>query len=455
MMQLFFADLASLNDAVQRWVERLVDRIFAFTQRGGRRRWAAFLSISLLLWITIALLAHPLGQSNTPLMSQLFTALFAKDVLRHFLVLGLALWLALRLAAIYLDDIFELDDTSVADRFLRQAAFASRFPVIRIREGGVDPVQRNSPITRIGGPGLVDVHLENAALFEKPDGSPHVVRPTLKKAVVLDGFERLRKVIDLRDQVLEVTVNGRTQDGIPVTAKDVRLVFSVYRGAGQFIPGADMQQSYPFDEEAVHALVYRQGSAPWIEAMRGLVRSELSSFITRHTLNEFLVYAEDQPDPDRFISRDEISGLFYDFTQGFSKRAQENGIQLTWIGLGTWVTPSEIIPEQHLEAWRLSSDNRLRGSEWNLRRIRNESRLSELMRLIDQISSSYYEWIGQDLPPETILRRMILQYREKLRLARSLYEEHNQPVPPELDAAIRHLTLLAAIRLAQSAEGTE
>jgi hypothetical protein len=189
--------------------------------------------------------------------------------------------------------------------------------------------------------------------------------------------------------------------------------------------------------------------------MRGLVRSELSSFITRHTLNEFLVYAEDQPDPDRFISRDEISGLFYDFTQGFSKRAQENGIQLTWIGLGTWVTPSEIIPEQHLEAWRLSSDNRLRGSEWNLRRIRNESRLSELMRLIDQISSSYYEWIGQDLPPETILRRMILQYREKLRLARSLYEEHNQPVPPELDAAIRHLTLLAAIRLAQSAEGTE
>lgn len=445
--QILLADMLTLKKMVQKQLEHLADWIFAFTQRGGQRRWTAFLILTFLLWVIIGLIAHPLGRSQSPLLSQLFAALFAKDVLRHILVLGVPGWLALRLAAIYLDDIFELNDVGIAERFLRQAAYSSQYPVIRIKEGEVDPAQKNSPVIRIGGPGRVDVHLENAALFEKPGGLPHVIGPTLKRSVILDGFERLRRVTDLRDQVMEASVDGRTQDGIPVTAKDVRVVFSVYRGSGPAAPGSELHQPYPFDEKAILALVYRQGTDPWVESMRNMIRSELRIFISRHTLNEFLAYADGSTRPEQFVGRDEITGLFYNFASDFAKRARENGIQLDWIGIGTWVTPAEIIPERHLEAWRLSSENRIRASEPDLRRIRNESRVAELLYLIDQIPATFYDPAQQELTPDLIMHKLVVMYREKLRQARRLYEEQNQPVPPELDAVIHHLTSLTAIRV--------
>ena len=65
--------------------------------------------------------------------------------------------------------------------------------------------------------------------------------------------------------------------------------------------------------------------------------------------------------------------------------------------------------------------------------------------MIDQVAGTYYDLAQQDLDGEQMTRSMLIAYREKLRLARGLYEEQNQPAPPELDAVIHHLSNITAV----------
>jgi hypothetical protein len=120
---------------------------------------------------------------------------------------------------------------------------------------------------------------------------------------------------------------------------------------------------------------------------------------------------------------------------------------LQWIGVGTWLTPAQIILERHLEAWKLSCDARMRRSETALENSCKESWILELLRLIDEVPAIFYNLSTQELTSDQIMRRLALTYREKLRNARDLYVNQEQPVPPELQRVIAHLSVLAAIPL--------
>lgn len=435
---LFQRDARVISNWLRALLRNLTNWFFAFTQPAAHRRMLLLLLSALLLWLVLVIALFSQGRADEPLLSQLMSAFFSGRILRHFLMIGLAFGLALILTAVYLDDIFELENLYVAELFIIEAAFALFYRRIRIQDGAVDPENQNSPIVQIGGPGIVDVHLENAALFEKVDGSPRVIKPTITRPVVLDGFERLRQVVDLRDQVVEMTVTGRTQDGIPITAKDVRLVFSIYRGEVKPAPQAAFIQPYPFSEQAVLDLVYQQESGPWVEGMRRMIRSELRQFISQHSLSEFLTTSNIEVTTS-LVPREEVADLFFDFASGFSERARERGIELQWIGVGTWVLPSQIIPERHLEAWRLSYETRARKNPATLQRIREENRLAELLRLVDEVPTTFYTLLGQDAPGETVMAELIKSYREKIRSARDLYMAGEQPVPPELKSVLQHL----------------
>jgi hypothetical protein len=435
---IFQRDARVISNWLRAWMRNLTNWFFAFTQPAAHRRMLLLLVSALLFWVILAVTLFPQGRPDESLFNQLLSAFFSGRILRHFLVIGLGFGLALILTAVYLDDIFELENLYVAELFIIEAAFALFYRRIRIQDGAIDPEHQNSPIVQIGGPGIVDVHLENAALFEKVDGSPRVVKPTITRPIVLDGFERLRQVVDLRDQVVELTVTGRTQDGIPITAKDVRLVFSIYRGEVKHESQSTFIQPYPFSEQAVLDLVYKQESRPWVEGMRRMIRSELRQFISQHSLSEFLTTSNIEITTS-LVPREEISDLFFDFASGFSERAQERGIELQWIGVGTWVLPSQIIPERHLEAWRLSYETRVRKNPLTLQRIREENRLAELLRLVDEITTTFYSLIGEQVSNEVVMSTLIKSYREKIRSARDLYLTSEQPVPPEMESVLRHL----------------
>ena len=462
-------------------LEALTDWTFDITQQGAYRRRTFLISLIIVIWTGWSLLSYPVrwGAFRTEpltLLIDLGLAFFGPAALRKVIVFLLGYWLALRVSALYLDDVFELKDLPVAESYIRQGAFGSGYDLISIKEGAISPESKNSPTYRIGGPGLVQVHLENVALFEKIDGHPHVIGSATGIAV-LESFERLRQVIDLRDQVLDMTVTGRTRDGILVTAKDVRLIFSVDRGLPQANGRAPLAQPYAFTEAAIKNLVYNHNSGPWTLAMRSLIRGNLRRFIAQHTLSEFLASVNpleainllqmpasplgNRPpthpsartaassgaggQEEDFIPRDQITNLFYNFTNGFRQDADDLGVALQWIGLGTWVTPSEIIPAQHLEAWQISLHNQVLGNDLALQDVRREGRTKELLRLIREIPETLYVLQeAKTVPEEDIHRELSLTFRERLRNAWEIYQNSARTPQPELEAALKHLSRLTA-----------
>jgi hypothetical protein len=102
-------------------------------------------------------------------------------------------------------------------------------------------------------------------------------------------------------------------------------------------------------------------------------------------------------------------------------------VQLSWIGVGTWVTPSEIIPARHLEAWRLSSEARWLVSLPQLESVQENSRQAELLRLIEDLQSSYLNSLEDGKEDRAVMRRLLLFFREKLHKAIDLYKVRGNP----------------------------
>jgi len=467
--------------------------------RAASNRRITLILVGGIAWAVLAYILHPFVPNSDRMLSLLmypFRALFAADVFKHLLVGIFVFWLAYRAAAIYLDDIFELKNIRIAERFIRQSAFASQYDVMDIKEGEVRLKDQNSPMFLIGGPGKVRVYLENAAVFEQVGGTPHVIGPTIKSsktpksdqaigkpflgrsqglfsammrfdrnesgskndgARVLGSFERIRSVIDLRDQVQEVSVNARTRDGIPVSVKNMRVIYSVRRDGQE----PTLEKPYPFQREAVESLVYDLTRESWTDAMAAQIKREIGAFIFRHTLSEFLAaigrpeleqavknitevqveadrlagmqndFEIDVPDPPPFVPRPGISDLFYDYSN-FVARVRNKGVELRWIGIGTWDFPTDIIPERHLQAWRITYENLARGNEATLEMLSTASWTEQMLAIVHDTPLDKFTQID---PEDESLRKLnfvslVNAYRGKLHLALEAYDRRDESDSP-------------------------
>ncbi len=307
------------------WWDRLWQKIFAIDLWTSRLRFVAAWVVFFGVWFGLALAIWPdssmtSGRWMLYLQAGLAT-LFSGMVWRVLVILAAVTVAAYRWAAVYLDDIYELYDEAVAARFIRQAAFALAYEVIEIKDGDVAPEHRSSPIVRIGGPGAVVVHVENAAVFEKVDGTPHEIGPTAGEVqqgclakllpmffrsrraadgvAYLEGFERLRAVVSLMPHQVTINMKARTREGVPVRVENVTAIYHVARRRGD----GTLKQPYPFLENALINLVYNQEPprAPgtqtidhrkWARVAEGrLLRGALGSLVARHSLSEFLTTA--------------------------------------------------------------------------------------------------------------------------------------------------------------------
>jgi hypothetical protein len=269
--------------------------------------------------------------------------------------------------------------------------------------------------------------------------------------VTLDGFERLRKVVDLRDQKEGFDIHGRSQDGIRVTAKDVRVVYSVYRDHIE----PTYERPYPFqDPQAIDNLVYRQGLEVWNVSVGSQIRGALLDFFAQHPLNEFLAMIQEPelkktqereleliqesrrlsgsddpitpPPLERvegieYVSRPQLTDLFY-------IRAEESslarGVQIDWVGVGTWDFPAQLIPARHQEAWRITHDNLMKNNPAAFNGLRWQHKISETLRLIQMVPIATFKRVMStvDLQLEDAIRALILAYHTQMREAYAEYE---------------------------------
>lgn len=299
-------------------------------------------------WVTT--LPFPLD-----LAASILTSLFAPRVLLHLLPLTAGLWLGLRLAAHYLNHVYGLGSMAMAGRYLRSAIFGLGYDTLAVSSGDARHLDWTSTLLRIGGPGWLTVHLGFAAVFETLEGHPRVYGPTPRR--FLSGFERLRDVVDLRDQLRRVDESRAvTRDGVEILARDAQMVFRVHSGNQP----RNLADPYPFTEEAIRRLVYSQpvaatGQRKWSDALPGLVRREITRFIGDLTLEGFLAL---QPASlrlapgDLHIPRQALTDRFR--TDTLRQRLQDTGLELDWVGVGTWEVrgAGRVQADDLLAAWQ-------------------------------------------------------------------------------------------------------
>jgi len=440
------------SELFDRLINALLNRLFDLNPRNAARR-MSYLTIMFLLTVLLIILYHyPLnlwidrireilwyllnanyaasyvGDPFAKFMDLAKQALTDAHVLQYFPILFAPFFIALHLAALYLADIFELEDVAVARSFVREVALSGSDETIRISQGTIANQHRESPNYLIGGPGKVIVELDSVALFEKADGTPHVIGPTGKEPggkAVIDGFERFRQAIDIRNHHVDLSVTSRSLDGIPIMATDVRLMFSIDRG-DNIQPSAEYP--YPFNAKAIERIVYSSTSKVtpdqknpsmyefvWTPKMISLIRGRLSAFMSEKNLAEYLAsigipefeklqkrendIADDvrqltQPDdesfkaktlkpPPDFTPRHKVTNLFAQFTEA----AHINGVELHWIGVGTWKTALEkdIVSEKHLDAWELSQNNLKSGNPEALNKAESEAIFKKMEELIKAV----------------------------------------------------------------------
>ncbi len=488
-------------------IDCLLNKVFALTQKAANQR-ATLLTILLLAaGFFFSLSAFPLNQwldllrsffiaifnpgsrpANTSdpviaLFTLAFKALISPNTLRYLPLILLPYYLALQLASIYLDDIFELNHVETARDFILRAALGSSYATLRIKQGDIAKEHEDSPIYKIGGPGNVMVELDSVALFEHPDGRPHIVGPTGDKphgVETLEGFERFRQALYLPDHFPEpIEVTERSSDGLLIEAQDVRLVFSIWRGDNEKNRKPRSARPYPFETQAVKNIVYGEtrevskekikqtGSEKeraWSNSVKALIRSELRNFMSRYQLGEYLA-SINEPEVQSinelqeklkinqnqvplkkpaFHPRPEITNLFNTFADDFTKKAKNRGLELHWIGVGTWHTPEQIIPKRHLEAWRISRDNLVAKSEGAIKEIRDQASLQAILDSINEVPLEIYRTAQQKrLNDAMTLRNLLLAYRGQLSDSRDKIRENGEKVPDWMNTIIDHIDDIA------------
>lgn len=452
---------AGLGHAVRRvqtllgqYLSSELNQFFDLSRVGARRRRLGLIFYGLLFGV-VAFGGHMLRQSEAgpwpALYGGLSSLLLAASLtgLRLLLVVGIAAALAQHFVGLFLADIFELKDPRAAWRFAGRLATGAREEVIHLREGRITDADKQSPIIQIGGPGRVVVDYDTAALFEKPDGTPHVIGAAdapggdpsgAPSGITLEGFERLREpVVSLRDQYIgnpsgePLTVVGRSLDGMPISVTDVRGVFSVRRHAPRAGDPARPERPFPFIARDIESLIYNQavavqtsGEEPsglpgdWTAAMHVLIRESLREFMSQNRLAEYLAgvgareaersefradtilsrtlqVASEMPvtgtpaagSTPAFRPRTELSAKFRKYGSEFSTNAQGLGLELHWIGVGTWKIPDEAsetaVSEKHREAWRMNRENAQRLEAQALDRVTQSALLESKIRLIREV----------------------------------------------------------------------
>jgi len=298
---------------------------------------------------------------------------------------------------------------------------------------------RQSPLLLIGGPGYVFISADSAALFERPDGMSWWLGPTIDRLHLIEGFERVRRIVNLREHQLTISASARSRDGLPIEVKDVQLLFDIYRGGRP----ADRKRPYPFMPMALDRLVYQEPAGPvtdrWeplsssrllTDAMRTMARVELLKFIRSQTVVEFLasvsygdveqlrreylrvaeqiageVGAEKavpppMPEPADFIWYSDIAARFDKMVNGpDGLRARQRGVGLQWIGLGAWHTPVTRVIDQHKEVWRISIENKLRASPLALEQLQRERRISAVLEHVRALLGLFQKTEEKQYPP--------------------------------------------------------
>jgi hypothetical protein len=156
----------------------------------------------------------------------------------------------------------------------------------------------------------------------------------------------------------------------------------------------------------------------------------------------FLLTDEERSVPE-FQPRSKITSLFTQFADEFTKKARSGGVELHWIGVGTWKTPIQIVPERHLEAWKISNENLYRESNEVLGQLEKEAIMQKMVTLIQDVPVAAHMKATADEKEQKKAMRLLLQsYHQQLLEAAEFMRAKGEAVPLSIEEAIAHINTI-------------
>ncbi|NUQ84118.1 MAG: hypothetical protein HUU11_05330, partial [Anaerolineales bacterium] len=130
--------------------------------------------------------------------------------------------------------------------------------------------------------------------------------------------------------------------------------------------------------------------------------------------------------------RYEIKSLFSQFAEEFTRKARDQGVKLHWIGVGTWKTPVDIVPEKHLEAWKISRENLEKGSDKAITKLIEETTIQETVTLIQDVPIGAYNIATRDyIEHNKAMRSLLKSYQQQLIETRDFIDAKAKATPEE------------------------
>lgn len=339
-----------------------------------------------LVTLLIYIIHIPLGDADF---------LIDAGLLGNLLILAIAIWGGLQIAALVQTNLFGLEAANEARQRILGRAFGIGLPMLEIgRESGMRQIIRD--LDKVGGPAHLLVSMDSALVVESSAGQLRAIGPS-GKLQILESYERIRALVDLRDQVVGVNLSARTQDGVRISVEGARLVYSIARGKEE----PSLGRPYPFSKQAALRLV-RFGNSNKSQAQRyndDLARPvgeqgqefferELQRFIGKIWMSEFLsqegnTEVGEAGGPSLLLAREKIRNQFVEAIRG---PAIELGLELHWIDIGAWKTDE--LAQEILEDYQQGLIDNI---PYSGKEIAAEHRSEELNRLFAELLPEDFE----------------------------------------------------------------
>jgi hypothetical protein len=504
-------------------INKFFSTAFGSDAQSTKNRKLFFLLFFVLIWSFFALILHPLHHSiwddfslNPTTIIKNITAIlslyFSLDVLFHMLFFLLGAIISYQFVKQYFAAMYGIKSNNFNDHYLLKTIFGyPREEPIKIDSSQVMDKQINL-LKVIGGPTKVIIGAESAAIFEKFDGKVQIVGPTMnlpRMYYQLEKFERLREIFDLRNQTIQFDLQARTKDGIPLTLKGMKVLFSILRNSKK----TTLTRPYSFNAQSLYRLAYKIPSGVFSEKITEIFKQEIINNIRQHPLSALLenvgeLEVQEQSNlellektikyrkkqkfvhtylkhsffpqikykntPGKKIGRNhkKIHIFFHmdpqlnnnkkshssltrsmnysnsfikNMTMDISVHAREYGINLEWVSLGSIECSSQKIQSQLQNAWQISSEHQQLPTQSGFKNLISISEIKEIDSLFNTLLKS--ENSNQNNGTDEQQDRIILsKIINNLVSCESLYDEELPEKKIQLKKTIHELNRVLNIR---------
>lgn len=270
-----------------------------------------------------------------------------------------------------------------------------------------------------GGPATLVIHDGTALYLERGNKFSRVVGPGAPMPL-LERYETVAEVVDLRPQTRMGQVDMWTKDGIHINLS-IKVEVQIHASPNAIEKSANLR--YPFDALAVKAAVeftsvgLKDGKLEqrgWLESAWGIISGEVSTFVAGHSLDELFLAPQDENNPrsvnhknrpvekiEQILSRH----ITEQVTNNLQEKLQKNGVRVLNIQVTGITVPREVqeLRTKHWESMReIISAQRNSRAEAERIRVRDQAH-ADAQRTILMTIIQKLEDIDADVMTEPLI----------------------------------------------------